>query len=106
MAHLAVHLLPEQIHESQPVVVGDAVYVHSRAGADEAVARIDLATGKTVWRVTYAAPFEKNKYATGMAKGPFATPMVANGRVYTFGVTSILSCFDARDGKLIWRKDY
>jgi len=91
---------------SSPVVVGDAAYVHSRAGADEAVTRIDLATGKTVWRVTYAAPFEKNKYATGMAKGPFATPMVFQGRVYTFGVTSILSCFDARDGKLIWRKDY
>jgi outer membrane protein assembly factor BamB len=91
---------------SSPVVVGDAAYVHSRAGADEAVTRIDLATGKTVWRVTYQAPFEKNKYATGMAKGPFATPTVANGRVYTFGVTSILSCLDARDGKLIWRKDY
>ncbi len=91
---------------SSPVVVGEAAYIHSRAGADEAVARIDLATGKTVWRVTYSAPFEKNKYATGMAKGPFATPTVANGRVYTFGVTSILSCFDARDGKLIWRKDY
>lgn len=91
---------------SSPVVVGDAAYVHTRAGNDETVARIDLATGKTVWRVTYPAPFEKNKYATGMAKGPFATPTVANGRVYTFGVTSILSCLDARDGKLIWRKDY
>jgi outer membrane protein assembly factor BamB len=87
-------------------VVGDAAYVHSRAGADEAVTRVDLANGKTVWRMIYAAPFEKNKYATGMAKGPFATPTVANGRVYTFGVTSILSCLDARDGKLLWRKDY
>jgi outer membrane protein assembly factor BamB len=30
---------------------------------------------------------------------------VAGGRVFTFGLTGILSCLDAGTGKLLWRKD-
>jgi outer membrane protein assembly factor BamB len=41
-----------------------------------------------------------------MAKGPFSTPLVASGRVYTFGVTAVLSAFDATNGTLLWRKDF
>jgi outer membrane protein assembly factor BamB len=41
-----------------------------------------------------------------MAKGPFSTPLVASGRVYTLGVTAVLSAFDASTGALVWRKDF
>jgi outer membrane protein assembly factor BamB len=30
---------------------------------------------------------------------------VAGGRIFTLGVSGILSCLDARTGKLLWRKD-
>src|SRR5262249_40822570 len=29
----------------------------------------------------------------------------ASGRVYTAGVNGVISCFDAKTGKLIWRKE-
>ena len=41
-----------------------------------------------------------------MAKGPFSTPLVASGRVYTLGVTAVLSAFNASTGALVWRKDF
>src|SRR5207244_8749240 len=37
--------------------------------------------------------------------GPRSSPTVADGKVITLGVRSILSCFDAASGKLLWRKD-
>lgn len=48
----------------------------------------------------------KNQYATQMAKGPFSTPLVSGGRVYTLGVTAVLSAFDVSTGALKWRKDF
>jgi outer membrane protein assembly factor BamB len=88
------------------VVAGGAIYVHTREGAEEFATRLDAATGKIAWRVKYAAPFEKNQYALQMSKGPHSTPLVAGGRLYTLGATSILSCFDIRDGRVLWRKDF
>src|SRR5439155_23184477 len=37
--------------------------------------------------------------------GPRATPAVAGGRVYTFGITGLLTSFDAAQGKKIWQVD-
>ena len=91
---------------SSPVVDRGLVFVHSRQDPEEIVTAFDLGSGKTVWRATYPAPFTKNPYATQMSKGPFSTPVVANGRLFTLGVSAILSSFDATTGALKWRKDF
>jgi outer membrane protein assembly factor BamB len=41
-----------------------------------------------------------------MSKGPFSTPLIRDGRLYTLGVTAILSAWDSRSGALLWRKDF
>ena len=66
---------------------------------------LDLATGKRAWRASYPAPYTMNSAATGHGKGPKSTPAVAGGRVFTFGISGILSAFDAATGRLAWRKD-
>jgi outer membrane protein assembly factor BamB len=91
---------------SSPVVAGGRVFLHTREGEQEVVTSFDLATGKTVWAKSYPAPFAKNQYAVRMGKGPNSTPVVHQGRLYTLGVTAILSAFDARTGELKWRKDF
>lgn len=91
---------------STPVVAGGRVYVHSRRDPDEIVTAFDLATGKPIWTDTHRAPFTKNQYASSMAKGPNATPLVAGGRLYTFGVSAVLTAYDAATGKVLWRHDY
>ncbi len=91
---------------SSPVVADGRVFVHSRTDPDEIVSAFDLATGKPIWSARYGSSFTKNQYATAMSKGPFSTPLVANGRVFTLGTSAVLSSFDAATGTLEWRKSW
>jgi outer membrane protein assembly factor BamB len=91
---------------SSPVVDNGIVFVHSRQDPEEIVTAFDLGSGKTVWSAKYPAPFTKNPYATQMSKGPFSTPLVSNGRLFTLGASGVLSSFDAATGALKWRKDF
>lgn len=89
---------------SSPVLAGDRIFVHARRDPDEIVLALDAATGRVVWRQSYPAPVDKNPYAKGMAKGPYSTPLVANGRVFSLGTTGILSAWNVATGELLWRK--
>jgi outer membrane protein assembly factor BamB len=89
---------------SSPVVAGGNVYVFTREKDDEVVRCLDVATGKENWRSEpYPAPYKPGPGAPGDTKTR-STPVVAGGRVFTLGVSEILSCLDARTGKLLWRK--
>ena len=83
-----------------------ASFLHSRRDPDEIVTAIDLATGKIAWQQKYTAAFTKNQYATQMAKGPNSTPLVAGNRLFTLGVTGILTAWNVADGTIAWRQDY
>ena len=91
---------------ASPVVSGRRVIVHTRRADREVVSSVDLATGKTVWEDGYDAPYTMNRAAISHGKGPKSTPVVAAGRVYTLGITEILSCYDLESGRLLWRKDF
>lgn len=93
---------------SSPLVAQNRVYLHTRDEEKglEIVTCLNLNDGKTVWQENYPATFAKNQYAVKMGKGPNSTPVLHDGKLYTLGVTAILSSFDAKSGKLLWRKDY
>lgn len=91
---------------SSPVVSNGRVFLHSRRDPDEIVTAIDVASGRLLWQQKYAAGFTKNQYATQMAKGPNSTPIVAGSRLYTLGVTGILTAWNVADGSMAWRNDY
>lgn len=91
---------------STPVVANGRVFVHSRQDPEEVVTALDVATGKPLWTARYASAFTRNKYANEMSKGPFSTPLVANGILYTLGTSAVLSAFDEKTGELKWRKDW
>ena len=91
---------------ASPVVGDGRVYVHSRQDPEEVVTAFELATGKPVWTQKYPSAFNKNKYATQVSKGPFSTPLFANGRLYTLGSSAVLTAFDAASGKVLWKKDW
>jgi outer membrane protein assembly factor BamB len=98
--------VPVGIGHSSPVLAGGRVYVFAREGEEEVVHALDLATGKRVWRQAAPAPYTMNSAATAHGKGPKATPVVAGGRIVTFGIGGILSSLDAASGRLAWRKDF
>jgi outer membrane protein assembly factor BamB len=91
---------------SAPVVAGGRVYLLSREGEEETLQAFELASGKRVWRQAYAAPYTVNSAAFSHGPGPKATPVVAGGRVFTFGISGILSAFDAASGRVVWRKEF
>jgi outer membrane protein assembly factor BamB len=91
---------------SSPVATGNAVFVLTREGESEVVRRLDLATGRQVWRDSYPAPYEMDPAARGHGKGPKSTPAYGDGLLYTLGISGILSCLDAATGKVRWRHDF
>src|SRR5262249_42157988 len=94
------------VGHSSPLVVGGSVYLHSRHGDNEVVAAYDLNTGKTRWQDSYPVDYTMNPAAAGHGKGPKSTPVYNDGKLYTFGITEILSCYDAAKGRRLWRKDF
>jgi outer membrane protein assembly factor BamB len=91
---------------SSPIVAGGRVYLHTRQGEVERVAAYDLETGKQIWEDRYPVAYTMNPAARGHGKGPKSTPVIAAGRLYTLGITGVLSSYDAARGRLLWRKDF
>ncbi len=90
---------------STPALVDGKLYVFARQGEEEVTLSLDAATGKELWRDRVPAPFEMNPIAKGHGKGPWSSPTVSDGKVFTFGMGGILSCLDAKTGKIVWRHD-
>lgn len=95
---------------SSPVVAEDNVYLLTRDGEDEVVSCYRISSGERVWQQRYRTPFIPNPQAVitrffpvSQGKGPFATPLVHNNRLYTLGIDRVLSCFDVKTGDLLWR---
>jgi outer membrane protein assembly factor BamB len=90
--------------DGSPVLSGGKLYSLTRQGTSEVILCIDAATGKELWKNSYTADSVLGPSASAHP-GPRSTPAVSNGKVVTFGVTGILSCMSATDGKLLWRKE-
>ncbi len=91
---------------SSPVVADGRVYMHTRQGDREVLSCLRPDNGQAIWQEGYAAPYTVNPAAAAHGKGVKSTPVVADGRIYTFGINGTLSCFDAKTGKPQWRKEF
>jgi outer membrane protein assembly factor BamB len=76
----------------------------SRQGQNEVMSALDAASGKVLWQTGYPAPFEMSKAAARHGPGPKSTPVFANGRLYSIGMTGVVTAFDAATGKQLWQK--
>jgi outer membrane protein assembly factor BamB len=87
-----------------PLVVGGRLYMFSRQGEDEVMSAIDPATGAVTWKAAYPAPFTMNKSTARHGPGPKSTPAFADGRLFSIGMTGIVTARDAATGKELWQK--
>jgi outer membrane protein assembly factor BamB len=86
-----------------PALVGDKLYVFARTEGSEITRCLDAATGKELWKDKYES-LGASGPASGFS-GPRASPTVADGKVVTLGVRGVLTCLNAADGKVLWRKE-
>jgi len=86
-----------------PIVVGDTVYAFTRREGRETMIALEARTGTVKWQTGYAAPYTPSRAAAAHGAGPKATPLFQNGKLYSVGISGILSAFDAANGRLLWQ---
>jgi outer membrane protein assembly factor BamB len=101
-----------------PAVVGNRVYVvdrivptgtkppadpfaRGRIPGTERVLCLDDSTGTVLWKHEYDCPYE-----ISYPSGPRANPLIADGKVITFGAMGDLICLNAANGNVIWSKNF
>jgi outer membrane protein assembly factor BamB len=84
---------------ASPIFAGGRILQFARQGDDEVAMSLDPESGKILWRQSCPAPFEPVNSAARHGKGPKSTPLYYDGRLYTFGISGILSSFDAATDK-------
>jgi outer membrane protein assembly factor BamB len=95
---------------SSPVVAKGKVFLHYRRekeksnpkAYEEVLVAYDAKSGDRLWETACG---DTTKFSSVFGNGPRSTPNVVEDRIYTLGVTGILSCFEADKGKLLWQKD-
>jgi outer membrane protein assembly factor BamB len=93
---------PLGIGHSAILVDGSRLYTMYGKGYRETVIALEADTGKTLWEHAYDVGYqpEYDDY-----KGPHATPLVVENRLFTIGIDFKLKAFDKSSGKVLWQRD-
>jgi outer membrane protein assembly factor BamB len=88
---------------SSPVVAAGRVFIHAKIekSNEEEIVAFDAKIGEDLWRTRY----ERAAFNSLYGNGPRATPAIVNDRLYTFGITGVLTCLDAKKGDKLWQVD-
>lgn len=87
---------------SAPVVSGGRVVIFHRQGNQEVAEALRAADGASVWKFSYETGYRDD---FGFDNGPRATPVIEDGKVYTFGAQGRLHCIDLETGAKVWSVD-
>jgi outer membrane protein assembly factor BamB len=86
---------------SSPIVADGKVFLHVRDKDQEVIHAFDAAKGEAIWKSAYPRP----EFNSLFGNGPRATPAYADGKVYAYGITGILTCLDATKGDKLWQRN-
>ena len=84
---------------SAPAVAGERLLLFHRQGDSEVVEALRAVDGKSLWKFVYETTYKDD---FGFENGPRATPVIADGRVFTFGAAGVLHCLDLKTGEKLW----
>ena len=88
-----------------PLLVDDRIFMFTRQSDDEVLSALDAASGTSVWRTAYPAPFEMAHATFQHGPGPKSTPTFADGSLFTLGMSGIVTAFAADTGRTIWQTE-
>ena len=87
---------------SNPAVVDSHLILFHRIGDKEVVEALGPETGSSFWSFGYPTTYHDD---FGFDDGPRASPIIAEGRLYTFGAQGMLHCLELGTGRKIWSVD-
>lgn len=87
---------------NSPAISGDYCVIFHALEGKETIECLDRETGKRFWSRDYPISYQ-DRY--GFGSGPRGSPVIADGVVVTYGVTSELHAFDLKTGKDLWTHD-
>ena len=87
---------------NSPAVSGEFCVIFHALEGKETIECLNRETGKRFWSQDYPISYQ-DRY--GFGNGPRGSPVIANGVVVTYGVTSELRAFDLQTGKALWQHD-
>jgi len=85
-----------------PAIAGDRLILFHRLGDTEVIDCLDPRDGRRFWQFRYVSAY-RDRY--GYNHGPRASPVIADGRVFTFGAEGRLHCLDLQTGQVVWARD-
>ena len=80
-------------------MVGHTIYAFTRRDGEETATALDAESGRRLWSAGYPLTYAPS----APAAGPRATPASCNGKIFSLGVSGVLTAFDAADGKRLWQ---
>ena len=94
---------------SSPIIASGKLYLSDliveKTNVHERVSCFDARSGKRVWQTQHATFPPDWFFNPEQMRGPGATPVIHNGRVYAISMFMTLECFDARTGAVIWKHE-
>lgn len=87
---------------TSPVIVDGRLVMFDRIEDEEVIECLDPETGQRFWSFAYPVIY-RDRY--GFNDGPRASAVIDSGKVYTLGVTSMLTCLDLKTGTKLWQRD-
>ncbi len=91
---------------ASPVLASERIYVLSRQQGREVASAVDLENGKIIWQQSYPASYKMHPAAVTHGEGPKSTPVLSGGRLYTLGISGILTSWEAATGAVRWQREF
>ena len=88
---------------SSTAVENGVIYTMYGKPRQEITIAANAETGQTLWEFPSPSTFASD--APEMGNGPYATPLIVGGRIFTAGVAGRLQCLDKKTGKLVWAQE-
>ncbi len=85
-----------------PTISNGRLFQFDRVEGSARLRALDARNAKLLWTFEYPTAFQD---LYGYDNGPRSSPVLNDGRVYTFGAEGMLHCLDAASGKLVWKID-
>lgn len=83
---------------SSPAFANNKIYLSGTSDSTGCIYALSL-DGKLLWKVSYGEEWIENY------PGSRSTPTVVNDKLYIYSGKGLLTCMDANNGAMIWKKD-